>query len=131
MMRTGIKEVDEVDLEILTERNRHLSEIERDCHSLHDLQTTLSTFVEEQSELIDQAEREIADSAANTGEAVEALEAATEYESRSLRKRWVMSAASIGITVVGVGLTAIFSPVIGIVTMGVGFGGLAVSQTIK
>jgi t-SNARE complex subunit (syntaxin) len=119
----------DVDMEIMTERNRHISEIERDCHSLHDIQTSMATMVDEQGEALDQIEDDIENGAANTSEAVEALEQASAYQNKSSKKGWLIAGA--GVTLVGVGLSVVLSPIVGIVTMGAGFSGMALSQVFN
>lgn len=125
------KSLNDVDMEIMNERNRHISEIERDCNSLNDIQTSMATLVMEQGSDIDNIESTIENSAVNTTEAVDALEQANVHHAKSSKKKWIMGIAGAGVTLVGVGITVVLSPIIGIVTMTAGFGSMALTQTFN
>uniref|UniRef100_A0A6C0BM89 t-SNARE coiled-coil homology domain-containing protein n=1 Tax=viral metagenome TaxID=1070528 RepID=A0A6C0BM89_9ZZZZ len=110
-----LQELDEVDMAILQERNRELSQIEIDTMAISEIMTQLSAMVCEQGDKLAAAEEQVTDATENTAEGVVHLSRALSFAEKS--RALIVDASTL---IAGTGLGALgflASPVVGVPTL--------------
>lgn len=84
-----LREAEEVDNRIISERNAEIKEVERDLEELAGVFKEMNTIVGEQGEMLDTVETQTASSAAQVEAGTQELKKADEYQ-QSARKKYLI-----------------------------------------
>ena len=122
----ALEELDEVDLEIIRERNADVQRLEADVYGLMDLFYDVQRLVVDQSPLLDEASDNIEECVVITEDATENLAQAEDYDAKRKRRKawWGTLLTSCALTLGGAAL-AFVMPTTGLLTAGAGVTGIA------